>query len=74
MRKITLLLGLATTLVATAALARPVIADEIGEFYIYFDAEGRVVGRSSMDCEGNYYESGVLTNRYSRGQAFCMPR
>jgi hypothetical protein len=74
MRKITLMFGLATTLVATAALARPPIADEIGEFYIYFDDAGNVVGQSAMDCEGKYYQSGVLTSRYSRGKAICNPR
>lgn len=64
-------LGLALALYATAALARPPIADEIGEFYVYFDANGDVVGQSTMDCDGVYYQSGVLTSRYSSGKAFC---
>lgn len=66
-------LGLAAALYATTALARPPIADEIGEFYAYFDASGNQVGSTSMDCEGNFSQSGVLTARYSRGIAFCNP-
>ena len=70
-KRIVIGLGLALAVYATAALARPPIADEIGEFYVYFDASGNVVGESSMDCDGTYYQSGMLTSRYSSGHAFC---
>lgn len=65
--------GTAALLYATAAAARPPVADEIGEFYAYFDEAGQQVGSSSMDCEGNYAQGGVLTARYSNGYAFCPP-
>jgi hypothetical protein len=66
-----LALGLAASLIATAALARPPGPDEIGEFYFYFDANGEIVGEASMDCNGNLFESGVRTNSYSSGHAIC---
>lgn len=74
MRKsFTLGLGLAAALVATAALARPPGPDEIGEFYVYFDASGTVVGQAQLSCSGVYSESGVRTNRYSAGHMTCPP-
>lgn len=72
MRKmIALTLGIA--LYAGTALARPPGPDGIGEFYVYFDAAGQVVGEASMDCQGNLHETGARTNRYSVGYAICLP-
>jgi hypothetical protein len=72
MRKmIALTLGIA--LYAGTALARPPGPDEIGEFYVYFDTAGQVVGQASMDCDGNLHETGVRTSRYSVGYAICLP-
>lgn len=68
-----LALGLAASLVATVALARPPGPDEIGEFYFYFDANGKIVGSASMDCDGNLFEEGIRTNSYSSGHAVCNP-
>lgn len=72
MRKM-IALALGVTLYAGIALARPPGPDEIGEFYVYFDAAGQVVGEASMDCQGNLHETGVRTNRYSVGYAICLP-
>jgi len=69
--KIVLALGLCAALAATVAFARPPGPDEIGEFYVYFDATGQVVGEASMDCDGTLHEWGVRTSRYSAGHAFC---
>ncbi len=74
MRKsLPLALGLAAALVATAALARPPGPDEIGEFYVYFDEAGNVVGQAELSCDGIYSESGVRTSRYSAGHMICPP-
>ncbi|MGO1001526.1 DUF6289 family protein [Lysobacter sp. CA196] len=67
-------LGLVAALVATVALARPPGPDEIGEFYVYFDAAGKVVGQAQLSCEGVYSESGVRTASYSAGHMVCNPR
>lgn len=69
-----LAVGAAALAYAATAFARPPIADEIGEFYFYFDENGNEVGSTSMDCEGNFSQSGVLTSNYSRGIAFCNLR
>lgn len=66
-------LGLAVAMVATAALARPPGPDEIGEFYVYFDAAGNVVGEAQLGCDGVYTESGVRTANYSVGHMICPP-
>lgn len=66
-------LGLAAALVATVALARPPGPDEIGEFYVYFDASGAVVGEAQLSCSGVYTESGIRTARYSAGHMMCPP-
>lgn len=66
-------LGLGAALFATTALARPPGPDEIGEFYVYFNASGQIVGQASMDCEGVLHETGVRTSRYSAGYTFCNP-
>ena len=66
-------LGLGALVYASSAFARPPIADEIGEFYFYFDQDGNIVGSASLDCEGNLYESGIRTNSYSSGHAVCNP-
>lgn len=66
-------LALGSALFATAALARPPGPDQIGEFFVYFDAAGNVVGQASMDCSGVLHESGVRTSRYSTGYAICDP-
>jgi len=71
--KIALTLGLCAAIAATVAFARPPGPDEIGEFYVYFDASGQIVGEASMDCEGGLFEWGVRTSRYSVGHAFCNP-
>lgn len=63
--------GASALLYATIASARPPVADELGEFYAYFDESGNQVGSSSLDCDGNYSQSGRLTARYSNGYAFC---
>ena len=76
MRKTTrtiIALALGIALYAGAALARPPGPDQIGEFYVYFNAAGQVVGEASMDCQGNLHETGVRTSRYSVGYAFCPP-
>ncbi len=65
--------GAATLLYATLASARPPIADELGEFYFYYDDAGNQVGSSSVDCDGNFSQSGRLTARYGNGYAFCPP-
>lgn len=67
-------LGLLAALIATAAFARPPGPEVAGEFYVYFDKNGEVVGHASLDCEGRYYQSGTLTNFYSNGYATCNPR
>lgn len=66
-------LGLGAALFAGSALAIPPGPDEIGEFYVYFNASGQVVGQASMDCDGVLHETGVRTNRYSAGHAVCNP-
>lgn len=71
--KIVLTLSLLAAIAATAAIARPPGPDQIGEFYYYFDKNGQVVGNASLDCQGNYYESGIRTNFYSNGYAICNP-
>lgn len=65
--------GFAAALVATVALARPPGPDEIGEFYVYFDASGAVVGQAQLSCSGVYTESGVRTANYSAGHMSCPP-
>ncbi len=70
-KNLLLALGLGALVYASSAFARPPIADEIGEFYFYYDEQGNAVGSTSMDCDGNFYQSGVLTSNYSRGIAFC---
>lgn len=72
MRKM-IVIALGIALYAGAALARPPGPDEIGEFFVYFDAAGQVVGEASVDCQGNLHETGVRTNRYSSGYAICLP-
>lgn len=67
-------LGLVAALVATTTLARPPGPDEIGEFYVYFDASGNVVGQAQMSCEGVLTESGIRTSSYSVGHLVCNPR
>lgn len=66
-------LGLSAALVATAALARPPGPDEIGEFYVYFDAAGTVVGQAELSCSDVYTETGVRTAKYSSGHMSCPP-
>lgn len=66
-------LGLGAALFAGSALAIPPGPDEIGEFYVYFNTSGQTVGQASMDCEGVLHQSGVRSNRYSKGYAFCNP-
>lgn len=72
MRKM-LVIALGVALYAGAALARPPGPNEIGEFFVYFNAAGQVVGEASMDCQGNLHETGVRTSRYSSGYAICLP-
>lgn len=71
--KIVIGLGLAAALVATAALARPPGPDEIGEFYFYFDENGKEVGSAELSCKGVLTETGVRTNNYSSGHMICNP-
>lgn len=71
--KTRLAIGLTLAAIATAAFARPPGPDQLGEFYYYFDDSGQTVGTASIDCDGVYRESGVRTNRYSNGYAFCNP-
>lgn len=72
--KTALSLGLLAALIATAAIARPPGPEVAGEFYVYFDQNGEVVGHASLDCQGDYHQSGTLTNFYSNGYAICNPR
>ncbi|MFC3550248.1 hypothetical protein ACFOLC_04395 [Lysobacter cavernae] len=72
--KTALSLGLLAALVATAAFARPPGPAVAGEFYVYFDQSGEVVGRASIDCLGEFHQTGKATNFYSNGYAVCNPR
>lgn len=72
--KIALAIGLAASAIAATATAAYPGPDEIGEFYVYFDDSGNVVGRAAMDCEGNLTSSGRRTDNYSVGYAYCNPR
>lgn len=71
--KLLLSLGAAALVYASSALARPPIADEIGEFYFYYDEQGNEVGSTSMDCDGNFSQTGQLSARYSSGHLICPP-
>lgn len=72
-KKLLLALGLGALVYASSAFARPPIADEIGEFYFYYDEQGNEIGSTSMDCDGNFSQSGELGARYSRGYLICPP-
>lgn len=72
MRKM-IIVALGIALYAGAALARPPGPESIGEFYVYFNAAGQVVGEASIDCQGSLHQSGVRTNSYSIGYAICLP-
>jgi hypothetical protein len=72
-KNVLLALGAAALVYASSAFARPPIADEIGEFYFYYDEQGNEVGSTSMDCDGNFSQSGELSARYSRGYLICPP-
>ncbi|AWV07958.1 DUF6289 family protein [Marilutibacter maris] len=71
-RKIVLMLGLAATVAAGAAIAA-IGPTGPGQFYYYFDDAGQVVGYSAIRCDGSRESWGKGTHNYSDGYFLCEP-